>query len=100
MLTAKRSSDPSAILGVGEIDEVSKVACLWRVTSALPRIDLPVRFIVGPDGRTTHHEARWPAAVSPELRRCLDPVLAGARFNCPLSGAATVDASLSLAVWD
>jgi len=98
MLTDKRSSDPSAILGTGEIDEISKYVCLWRVTSPLPEITVPVRFTVGADGRTIHHEAPWPASVSPQLRGCLDPVLARARFNCPLSGAAIVDARLSLAV--
>jgi len=42
--------------------------------------------------RATGHEARWPAVVPPEVRACLDRVLATARFNCPLTGAAVVDA--------
>ena len=98
MLTDRRSTDPSALLGTGEIDTLAKDACLWRATSPLAEIQLPVRFTVGPDGRTIRHEAPWPASVPPELRGCLDPLLAGARFNCPLSGAAIVDARLSLAV--
>jgi hypothetical protein len=98
MLTDRRSTDPSALLGTGEIATLAKDACLWRATSPLAEIQLPVQFIVGADGGTIRHHAPWPPSVPPELRACLDPVLAGARFNCPLSGAAVVDARLSLAV--
>jgi hypothetical protein len=98
MLTDRRSSDPSALLGSGEIDEVSRYSCLWRVTAPLAETTVPVRFTVGADGRTLRHEAPWPATLTPELAGCLDGVLAGARFNCPLNGAAIVDARLSLAV--
>ena len=92
MLTDRRSTDPSALLGTGEIDTLAKDACLWRATAPLAEIQLPVQFTVGADGRTIRHTAPWPASVPPALRACLDPVLAAARFNCPLSGAAIVDA--------
>jgi hypothetical protein len=93
-----RSSDRSAILGTGAIDRSALEACLWPVTSPLADTETPVRFTVGADGRATRHEARWPAPVPPPVRACLEPVLARARFNCPLSGAAVIDAQLSLAV--
>jgi hypothetical protein len=93
-----QASDRSAILGSSEIDRRALEACLWPVTTPVARMIVPVRLVVGADGRVTGAETRWVDAVPPPVRNCVDQVLGRAQFACPLSGAARVEARLSIAV--
>jgi hypothetical protein len=94
----KDASDATASLGTRAVDEVALAACLGDVHDPLPEIEVPVRFEVDAEGAVRAHHADWPAALPAASTACLDQVLARGRFNCPLSGAASLDARLSLAV--
>jgi len=93
-----RASDPSAVLSDGQLDDEALGACLSTVRGAFEDPELPVRFSVGADGQVLSHAASWPSAFPPAARRCLDDVLARGRFDCPLTGASTVDLRLQVFV--
>lgn len=97
-LLSKNSDDRSAVLGPGSmpLDALSK--CLSSVDGALLNRPVAVRFNVGPDGRAKRFSGMWPVQVEPATRACLDQAMMQARFNCPLTGRATVTGSLSLRV--
>jgi hypothetical protein len=92
------ADDPTAALGTNAVPNDVLERCLAPVAAPLGEVEVPVRFDVGPDGRVREHAATWPEALPAATTRCLDAALAGARFNCPLSGAARVEGRLSLRV--
>jgi hypothetical protein len=97
-LGRKRADDVSAILGTGEVDDRDLIACLGPVTSEMRDVKVPLHFTVRADGQATPTRVRWPAAIPRPAAACLDGVLARARFACPLSGHAEVDAYLSVSI--
>jgi hypothetical protein len=97
-LVEAKANDASAVLGDNPFDERALGACLSPVKTAVEAPEVPVRFSVGADGQVKSHTATWPRAISAGARRCLDVVLARAQFDCPLTGAATVDAKLQVFV--
>jgi hypothetical protein len=97
-LAERTADDESAVLGTGEVRGQDLAACLAPVTAELPELRVPVALSLDAEGRVVRQAVAWGEALSPELHRCLEGVLAGARFNCPLSGKAEVQAQLSLSV--
>jgi hypothetical protein len=97
-LVGTRATDPSATLGDSALDEEALGACLSPVRAEVNEPELPVRFTIGPDGAVISHAATWPRAIPARVRRCLDDVLDRSRFDCPFSGASTVDAKLQVFV--
>jgi len=92
------ASDASAALGDGALDEDALAACLSPIHTELNEPELPVRFSIGPDGHVQSHATTWPRTIPAGVRRCMDAVLARSRFNCPLTGASTIDAKLQVFV--
>ena len=97
-LVEAKASDPSATLGDNPLDAEALAACLSPVKTEVNEPELPVHFSVGPDGRVQSHTTTWPRAIPAGARRCMDAVLARSQFNCPLTGASTVDAKLQVFV--
>ncbi len=97
-LVSARADDPTATLGTNALPPEALERCLAPVAAPLEPVEVPVRFEIGADGRVREHAADWPAALPPAAAACLDGALAGARFNCPLSGAASVEARVALRV--
>jgi hypothetical protein len=97
-LGEQRADDPTAVLGSNEVDGEKLEQCLDPIETPLGELKVPARFAVGPDGRTLAYEARWPAGFPAAVAGCMDQVLKGARFNCPLSGKARVLAIIDIAV--
>jgi len=95
-LVGARATDESATLGDGALDEDALAACLSPTKTEINEPELPVRFSVGPDGSVKNHTVTWPGTIPARVRKCMDGVLAGARFGCPLTGASTVDARLQV----
>ncbi len=92
------SSDPTAVLGSGEVARSDLLPCLASISQPIGEVKIPVHFSVGADGRVAQHQSTWPAVVNTAARACLDAILAKARFNCPLSGRARISAQLDIAV--
>jgi hypothetical protein len=97
-LVGDRATDPSATLGDNALDEEALSICLAPVKTAVMEDEQPVKLTVGADGHVVSHAATWPRAIPPRVRRCLDDVLARSRFDCPITGAATIDAKLQVMV--
>jgi hypothetical protein len=97
-LVGSQASDASAALGDGALDEDALAACLSPIKTEVNEPELPVRFSVGADGHVKSHTATWPRSIPAGVRRCMDAVLARSQFNCPLTGASTVDAKLQVFV--
>jgi hypothetical protein len=97
-LVGTRATDPSATLGDSALDEEALATCLEPVKTAISEPELPVKLTVGADGGVVSHAVTWPRAIPPRARRCLDDVLARSRFDCPLTGASTIDAKLQVMV--
>jgi hypothetical protein len=94
----KHADDRSAILGSGEVESEALLACLRPVRANLGDLKVPAHFSVGADGIPTSVAVEWPPSLPPQVAQCLDDVVRAARFNCPLSGKAEVDAGLSISV--
>lgn len=90
------ADDPTALLGSQELP-AGVEDCLHAVKQPV-EVDVPVRFTVAADGRVHTADPRWPALLPPTVTECMDAALAKARFTCPLSGQAHVNASLSISV--
>jgi hypothetical protein len=97
-LVEAKASDASATLGDNALDADALAACLSPTRTEVNEPELPVRFSVGPDGRVQSHTTSWPRSILAGARRCMDAVLARSQFNCPLTGASTVDAKLQVFV--
>jgi hypothetical protein len=95
-LVGARASDPSAALGDAALDEEALAACLASIRGEINEPELPVKFTVSADGSVKSHAVTWPRSIPARARRCLDDVLARSQFNCPLTGASTVDAKLQV----
>lgn len=97
-LAIRRSSDPSALVAGeqgGPVAFEAVNACL--ADGRLSSRSWPVTFSLGNDGRPTSTRVGPPRDGGPEpLRACLEAALAGARFTCPFTGAAEIDATLTL----
>ncbi len=97
-LVEAKASDASATLGDNPLDDDALAACLSPTKTEVNEPELPVRFSVGPDGHAQSHTTTWPRSIPAGARRCMDAVLARSQFNCPLTGASTVDAKLQIFV--
>lgn len=96
-LSKKQADDRTAILGSGVLDDDAARACLGGVEPFGP-IEVPVRFEVDAQGKVREHAVVLPAGLPAVSTQCLHAQLAAAQFDCPVSGRATVTATLELTV--
>lgn len=95
-LGKERADDPTAIAGSEPVLRSDLEDCLGAIESPFGELSVPVRFVVGPDGRVKKHKAEWPSNIPKSAAVCMDSALAKAWFNCPIAGRATIDATLDL----
>ena len=86
------------MLGANDVSSTALAACLGVMEAPIAEVDVPVRMTLDRDGHVVSHEATWDGTFPPAVRACLDEVLAGGRFTCPLSGRAEVKANLSVLI--
>ncbi len=95
-LTKARADDPTAVAGDEPVARADLEDCLASSDTASGNILVPVRFVVGADGKVKRHKAEWPSTISRPAATCMDGVLAKGWFNCPIAGRATIEATLDL----
>lgn len=90
-------SDPTTKLGTAAREIARAQVCLEGLQE-LPAHTFKIPMKIGPDGHVRSYEATWTNDLPRKTQTCLDGVLKQVRFNCPLSGAADINASLTLEV--
>lgn len=95
-LGKERADDPTAVAGSEPVSRSGLEDCLVALDKPFGELSIPVRFVVGADGKVKKHKADWPSALPAAAATCMDAVLAEGWFNCPIAGHATIDATLDL----
>jgi hypothetical protein len=97
-LTTDFSATDGAVLLSGDIYEDEGIsACMDAVgMDSVWTFDMVTEVDAG--GKVNRLEVDWPEGFNAETRDCLKAVFRDARFNCPMTGAATVSGSVTIKV--